>query len=108
MAKVNALRGCIAVAGLLMAGQAVTATLPISYSWTSPDGVVIVQSDGSGGTTAASVPASYDFGHTILAATAAATIPGSTSVSYPLGFEFYDDYVFSVTGAIANSVTTTI
>lgn len=42
------------------------------------------------------------------AANAAFTIPGSVSISYPLGFEFYDDYVFTVTGAVANSVTSTI
>src|SRR5690606_32692779 len=74
----------------------------------APDGASIVQSAGSGAVTATPVPGSYDYSHTISSATAAQTIPGSISGSYPLGFEFYDDYLFSVTGAIANAVTTTI
>jgi hypothetical protein len=44
----------------------------------------------------------------VTTANAGFTIPGSISGSFPLGFEFYDDYVFTVTGAVANSVTSTI
>jgi hypothetical protein len=98
----------VALLGLSLSPLAFSATLPISYSWTSPNGIAIVQSDGAGATTPAPVPGSYDYSHTVTTANAAATIPGSVSGSYPLGFEFYDDYVFTVTGAVANSVTSTI
>ncbi len=53
-------------------------------------------------------PGSYDYSHTIGASNAPFTIPGSVSGTYPLGFEFYDDYIFQVTGSVANSVTSTI
>jgi len=91
----------LALLGLSLSPAVFSATLPLSYSWTSSDGIAIVSTDGSGANTATPVPGSYDYSHTITTANAAFTIPGS-------GFEFYDDYVFTVTGAVANSVTSTI
>lgn len=108
MIRTATLGSVVALLGLAISPAALAATLPISYSWTSPDGLSVVQSDGAGATTATPVPGSYDYSHTVTTANAAFTIPGSVSGSYPLGFEFYDDYVFTVTGAVANSVTSTI
>lgn len=98
----------VALLGLTISPAVYSATLPLSYSWTSSDGIAIASTDGSGANTATPVPGSYDYSHTVTTANAAFTIPGSVSGSYPLGFEFYDDYVFTVTGAVANSVTSTI
>lgn len=100
--------GVLAIVGLGTSPVALSSTLPISYSWTSPAGGPASQTDGAGANTAVAVPGSYDYSHSVTAANAAFTIPGSVSGSYPLGFEFYDDYVFTVTGAVANSVTSTI
>jgi len=94
--------------GIFLSPVAFSSTLPLSYSWTSPDGINIVQSDGAGANTATPVPGSYDYSHTVTTANAAFAIPGSVSGSYPAGFEFYDDYVFTITGAVANSVTSSI
>lgn len=96
---------------LLLAGVATqAATLALDSSWRTLDGVNVTSWDGpnSGLPNVLAVPGSYDYSHTITAAAAPLTIPGSVSGSYPLGFEFYDDYIFQVTGAVANSVTSTI
>lgn len=49
------------------------------------------------------VPAAYHYGHSYSSPTL--TIPGSTN---PPGYGFYDDYVFTIGGATANSISTTI
>lgn len=108
MIRTSTFGSVVALVALAVSPVTWSSTLPISYSWTSPDGISIVQSDGAGATTATPVPGSYDYSHTVTTANAAFTLPGSVSGSYPLGFEFYDDYVFTVTGAVANSVTSTI
>lgn len=108
MTMFRSVRVCVVLAGLVATAPAFSATVPISYSWTSPDGISVVQSDGAGAITPLAVPGSHDFSHTVSATTASSTIPGSVSGTYPNGFEFYDDYVFSVTGATANVITSTI
>ncbi len=100
--------GALALVGLGTSSVALSSILPLSYSWTSPAGGSASQTDGAGATTALAVPGSYDYSHSVTAANAAFTIPGSVSITYPLGFEFYDDYVFTIAGAVANSVTSTI
>lgn len=102
-----------ALAGVLLAFASISAsaaTLSLDSSWRSLDGINITSWDGpnSGSPNVLTVPGSYDYSHTIGAANAPFTVPGSVSGSYPLGFEFYDDYIFQVTGAVANNVTSTI
>lgn len=102
--------GVLAIVGLGTSPVALSATLNLNYSWTSLDGVIVVSTDGTGNNIqiATPVPGSYDYSHTVTAANTPFTVPGSVSGSYPLGFEFYDDYVFTITGAVANAVTSTI
>jgi len=101
----------IATALLAMAplASAWSATLPLSYETTSPDGTSVQTTPaiGSGTTTIVpGAPTSYHYGQTFTAPTL--TVPGSTSTTYPSGFGFYDDYVFTIGGSTASSVTTTI
>lgn len=102
-----------ALVGMVLAlshSGAWAATLALDSSWRSLDGINITSWDGpnSGSPNVLTVPGSYDYSHTIGASNAPFTIPGSVSGTYPLGFEFYDDYIFQVTGAVANNVTSTI
>ena len=83
--------------------------LPLSYQWTSLDGINVVQSGPLVPViTTAIVPNNYDISNTLFPGVLVATVPGSVGGSNPLGFEFYDDYVFSVTGAISLAVASTI
>jgi|GEM_PF-724180 len=89
--------------------HAQTAPLPLSYSTTSPDGVAIVTTPtyGTGTTTVVpNAPTSYNYGNTYSGATP--IIPGTTSSSYPAGFGFYDDYVFTVAAATVDSISSTL
>lgn len=68
-------------------------TLSLSYSETASGTV------GSGTINTLPVPSSYYYGNTYYAPTT--TIPGSS-------YGFYDDFIFSITGAVGNSVTSSI
>ncbi len=52
------------------------------------------------------VPGSYQFSHGFGGSTG--TLDGSVTSSYPAGFGFYDNFVFTITDAIANSIASTI
>ncbi|MDP2324782.1 MAG: hypothetical protein Q8N51_12215 [Gammaproteobacteria bacterium] len=94
----------------LVSSAASASTLTLDSSWVSTNGINVVSWDGpnTGLPLVLSVPGSYTYSHNISAANAPFTVPGSVSGTYPLGFEFYDDYIFQVPGATANSVTSTI
>ena len=96
-----------AVIGLL-ATSAGASTLTLHSSWASTTGANVVQWDGSNAINVTPVPGSYDYSHTIGATDAPFILPGSVYGSNVLGSEFYDDYVFTITGAVANSVTSAI
>lgn len=92
----------------LLAALAVTpahaAPLQLSYSLTNNgSGNTLLN---TGVTTGLAVPGSYTYGYTH--GPLNTTVTGSTSGSYPSGFEFYDDFVFTVSAASANAVTSTI
>jgi hypothetical protein len=52
------------------------------------------------------VPGSYQFTHGFGGPTG--QLDGSTSTNYPAGFGFYDDFVFTITDAIADAIASTI
>ena len=106
----NLLLGLImtgAVAGMA-ATSAGASTLALHSTWASTTGANVVQIDGSLAINTTPVPGSYDYSHTIGASAAPFILPGSIYGSNTLGSEFYDDFVFTVTGAVADSVTSTI
>lgn len=85
-----------------LAANADAAPLTLSYS-TIYNGTSIVTTPPSGGVVnVLAVPESDFYGHTFTAPTL--TIPGTPGA----GYGFYDDFVFTITGASANSITTTI
>ncbi|HET8707460.1 MAG TPA: FxDxF family PEP-CTERM protein [Pseudomonadales bacterium] len=84
------------------AGVAAAAPLNLNYS-TTYDGTSINTVNTGNGVNNLAVPASYYYGNTYTSATT--VIPGSTT---PPGYGFYDDYIFTISGAAASSVTTTI
>lgn len=92
------------IAGLLILGGIATtqaATLNLSYSTTASG------TTGSGIPTIANTPDSYSYGNTLGNLTTTLYTP-SSGPSAGINFEFYDDYVFTITGATVNSVTSTI
>jgi hypothetical protein len=76
--------------------SAFAGTLPLSYSETAVGTVV------SGITTNLSVPGSYTYDHTFFTQQTP-TIQGSSAA-----YGFYDDFVFTISGAAASSITSTI
>lgn len=99
----------IAAASVLAASMSAGAsTLALHSSWVSTTGANVVQWDGTNAINPVTVPGSYDYSHTVGAADAPFILPGSIYGANVLGSEFYDDWVFTVTGATANSVTSTI
>ncbi len=70
--------------------------LPSSYERTS------VGTSGAGGTTTLAVPGSSNYGNSFSGGADGGTPIPSTS------YGFFDDYIFEITGATANSVTSTI
>jgi hypothetical protein len=76
-------------------GLAAAASLAPNYSETSA-GIT-----GPGGSVALAIPGSYGYTNSFLAGSGSTPITGST-------FGFYDDYVFTIGGATADSVTSTI
>jgi hypothetical protein len=71
--------------------------LPLSLSTTSAGTV------GSGANTPLNVPGTYTYGNSLGALTTPIYTTGTGQ-----SFEFYDDYVFSITGSTANSLTSSI
>jgi hypothetical protein len=91
--SIRALLGAaVAVAGI---GSALASSVPLSDTTLSTG----TTSFGSGTTLA--VPGSYTYANTFAGGVGLSTIAGATS-------GFFDDYVFTITGASANSVTSTI
>jgi hypothetical protein len=99
----------VALAGLLSIGTIATASaapLALGYSQTY-NGTTNVLT-GSGAINALGVSSSSTYGHTFDSATQ--VIPETTglSTSVPGGFGFYDDFLFTVPAASANSIVSTI
>lgn len=79
-----------------VATEARADVLPSSYERTS------VGVSGAGGTTTLAVPGSSNYGNSFSGgADGGALVPTTT-------YGFFDDYIFEITGATANSVTSTI
>ena len=91
--------GAAALAGSLSAAEA--ATLPLSYDTTYNGSSIVTTPAYPGGvvTTVPNTPTSYSYADTFGAATPA--IPGTS-------YGFYDDFVFTVSGSVADSITTSI
>jgi hypothetical protein len=103
----GALLVCAAWTGLVSTAASAS-TLALNSTWASTTGANVVQIDGSNAINSTPVPGSYDYSHTVSATGAPFILPGSIYGANVLGSEFYDDWVFTVTGAVANSVTSTI
>lgn len=103
--KTKLLFPALAFIALGYAGPALSASLSLSYSTTN-NGVLNVTT-GTGVNNALAVPSTYTYGNGYTGPTPN-IIPGSTSTLHPAGFGFYDDYIFTITGATANSISTTI
>lgn len=83
----------LGVAGLLaFSGQASSAVLNLSYETT------ISGTTGPGTINTPAVPGSYTLGNTFTAPT----------TPFHGVYGFYDDYIFSITGATSNAISTTI
>jgi hypothetical protein len=86
------------VAGLLSiagAHSAAASTVALSYTTTS------IGTTGSGANTSLPVPGSYTYADTFGAGSGATPVSGT-----PYGF--FDDYLFTISGATADSITSTI
>lgn len=94
----------LSMASALVAISAHADPLQLSYAETN-NGITNVIT-GSGTTTGLVVPGTYTYVNSHGALTS--VITGSVSTSYPTGFEFYDDFIFTVAPASANSITSTI
>ncbi len=86
------LGGLLSVAG---ARFATASTVALSYTTTS------IGTSGSGADTSLPVPGSYTYADTFGAGSGATPVSGT-----PYGF--FDDYLFTITGATADSITSTI
>src|SRR6202050_3166084 len=84
--------GLLTLAGL---HSAMASTVALSYTTTS------VGTTGSGADTSLPVPGSYTYADTFGAGSGATPVSGT-----PYGF--FDDYLFTITGANADSITSTI
>jgi hypothetical protein len=85
----------VGIAGFFM-GSAIASPIPLSDTTTSAG------TTPYGTNTTLAVPGSYTYGNTFGAGS------GTTSVSSTNTSGFYDDYVFTISGASADSVTSTI
>jgi hypothetical protein len=75
----------------------------LSYSATSPGSSGTIVTTGSGVNTTLAVPGSHTFGDTLGSLSTPVYTTGSGQT-----FEFYDDYVFTITGANVNVLTSSI
>lgn len=91
-------RTFVAAVALTVGGSAFAATLPISYSTTAPVTPYTPVTTGSGGITNANNPDTYVYGNSY----------GNLTNAVFGSYEFYDDYIFTISSATANSVSTTI
>lgn len=88
--------GLVALGASGIAGADV---IPLSYTATASG------TTGSGANTSLSVPGAHTFGNSLGPLTAAVyTVPGPGGQSY----EFYDNYVFTISGGSANALTSSI
>ena len=81
---------------MVFSEQASSATLTLSYETTSTG------TTGPGTINSPLVPSSLNYGNSFTASTT--VIPSSPSP----GWGFYDDYLFTISGATANAISTTI
>lgn len=79
-------------------------SLQLSWSLTNDGSGNVIA--GSGTSTGLAVPGTYSYTNTH--GVLDAIVNGSISALYPSGFEFYDDFVFTVSEATTNAVTSTI
>lgn len=91
-------RTFVAAVALMAGGSAFAASLPISYSTTAPVTPYVQVTTGSGGITNATNPDAYVYGNSY----------GSLTNAVFGNYEFYDDFIFTISSATANSVSTTI
>lgn len=98
MFNTASVRTFVAAVALTVGGSAFAGTLPISYSTTAPVTPYAAVTTGSGGITNATTPDTYVYGNSY------------SSLANPVfgNYEFYDDFIFTISGATANSVSTTI
>lgn len=104
MLNSTVMRGLLA--GFALAFGSITATqaapLDLSYSTTGDTG-----QSGVGAVTNTTAPNSYTYGNTFGNLTTTLYTPVS-GPSAGINFEFYDDFVFTITGATVNSVSSTV
>jgi len=86
------------IASILAANIAAADVVQISYSTTQ------FGTSGTGANTALPTPGSHTFGNSLVSL----NTPVYTSPSSGQSYEFYDDYVFSITGSTANVLTSSI
>lgn len=91
-------RTLVAAVALTVGGSASAATLPLSYSTTAAITPYVPVTTGSGGITNATNPDTYIYGNSY----------GSLTNAVFGSYEFYDDFIFTISGATTNSVSTTI
>lgn len=94
--KTKLLFPALAFIALGYAGPALSSTLALSYSTTSSG------TTGPGTINIPANPSSNTYGN---------TYTGSTTPFFPIAtpvYGFYDDYIFTITGATVNSISTTI
>jgi hypothetical protein len=87
--------------------SAFAASLPISYTTTAPVTPYAGVTTGSGVITNANTPDSYYYGNSLSNLTNTLYTPSSGTYN-GVNFEFYDDYVFTISGSTVNSVSSTI
>jgi len=88
----------LSAAFCLLQASPAAASMVLGYEETGPSTLT-----GSGSVNSLAVPGAYDYANSFNAPTT--TITGSPS---PPGYGFYDDFLFSISGATADSITATL
>lgn len=101
MLKATSMRVLLAAGALTMGSSVFAASLPLSYSKTASG------TTGSGVITHANTPDSYFYGNSYGNLTTTLYTPASGTYA-GVNFEFYDDYVFTISGSTVNSVSSTV
>ena len=99
--RLAALVVALSLTGLALESSAAT----LSYSLVNPTGGANVI-NGAGFVNVESVPGTDNYGNSFVAPTGKNLIIGAPGTGG--GFGFYDDYIFQITGATTNSLTSTI
>jgi len=82
--------------------------LPISYSTTAPVTPLVGVTAGSGAITTANATDTFDYGNSYNAPLANVLYHSSSPTPNGTDYNFYDDYVFTVSGSTLSSVSSTI